>query len=429
MASQVISPTQVNRSTVRSNLKALSFICVKMSTFSHEPAFEAACQSGRIPGAVLVATDATGKFKYAKAFGKTAHGETLSIDSVFWIASCTKLMVSVAALQQVERGHIGLDEDIEKVLPEVTALQVLTGFDDEEKPVYEERQGTITLRHLLTHTTGLSIPIFTPELQQLQKFKGPPATPPKTIEAEFSEPLLFQPGKGWNYGTGYDWAGKMVERFSGLTLEEYMRANVWGPLNMRHMSFSPDSSPEMKERKINMSLKDESGKLVPTTEGYIYLYEDRDDAYGGFAGWGSAESFLQLLQTLCANDGRVLSKELVDEMFRPQLGPETKEGLNHLLKNVDLLRRVYANSFDMDHQVMDHGLGGEIGTRDEVGRRKAGTMSWGGLPNLIWWIDREAGLCGALFTNVVPLGDAEVSKLEGLFEKAVYEQYEEFKKQ
>ena len=76
-----------------------------MSPLSHEAAYEEACREGQLPGAVLVATDATGKFRYAKAFGETAWGEKLSVDSVMWIASCTKLMTSVAALQQVERGN------------------------------------------------------------------------------------------------------------------------------------------------------------------------------------------------------------------------------------------------------------------------------------------------------------------------------------
>ncbi|KAL7624311.1 hypothetical protein AAE478_005872 [Parahypoxylon ruwenzoriense] len=381
-----------------------------MANFSHEPIFEAACHAGEIPGAVLVAADATGKFKYAKAFGKTSRGETLSVDSVMWIASCTKLMTAVAALQQVDRGNIGLDEDVTGVLSEVAALQVLEGFDEEGKPILKERQGTITLR-------------------RLAKFRGFSKTHHRTIIDEFSEPLIFQPGKSWMYGAGSDWAGKLVERLAGLTLEEYMRTNIWDPLAMRYMSFFPDSDPGMKARKIGMSIKDEAGKLTPAEEGYIHPYADRDEPYGGATCWGCAEGYINLLQTLCANDGRVLSKELVDEMFRPQLGPEPKESMNRLVKDVETYRRVFGNSFDLDRQVLDHGLGGQLGTKDEVRRRKAGTMSWGGLPNLIWWIDREAGLCGAYFSNLVPMGDARVVELEAAFERVVYERYEEFKRQ
>ncbi|KAI1083972.1 beta-lactamase family protein [Whalleya microplaca] len=405
-----------------------------MTTYSHESVFEDACHNGQIPGAVLVAADATGKFRYAKAFGKTAFGETLSTDSVMWLASCTKLMTAVAALQQVERGHIGLDEDIDKILPELAALQVLEGFDDEGNPIYQKRDSNYSeaersfcTRHLLSHSSGLAYPMTEPKLQQLATKTDPSAAPPRTIVAEFSTPLFFQPGQGWVYGSSCDWAGKIVERLSGLPLEDYMRANIWDPLGMEHISFAPNTNPEMQACKVGMSLRDESGKLVPTTEGYLQQFEDRNEAYGGAASWGSAEAYLRLLQCLCAGDGRVLGKSLVDEMFRPQLGPEAKESMNHAIRTIESQRRIQANSFDMRHQVLDHGLGGEIGLRDEVGRRLAGTMSWGGLPNLIWWIDRKAGLCGAYFSQLVPPGDTEVNKLEAVFERAIYEQYEKFR--
>ncbi|KAI8961104.1 beta-lactamase/transpeptidase-like protein [Daldinia sp. FL1419] len=400
-----------------------------MTKFPHEAIFEAAYQAGEIPGVALVAADATGKFRYEKAFGKTAHGEPFKTDSVVWMASCSKLMTAVAALQQVQRGHIGLDEDVGKVLPEVAALKVLKDFDAEGKPIFEEKQGPVTLRNMLSHSSGLTMGMFSPKIQRLEKYTGPPAEPPKDLVTEFSQPLVFQPGKGWQYGTSLDWAGKLVERFSGQSLEEYMKANIWGPLNMRHITFAPDSRPETKERKVGMTLRDKDGKLRPTTEGYLFQYGDKKDAYGGAAGWGSAESYISLLQSLCANDGRVLSKDLVDEMFQPQLGPEGKETLNRILRSDPESKRVLANSFDVDHQEMDYGLGGEIGLKDEVGRRYAGTMSWGGLPNLIWWIDRKGGLCGALFTNLIPVGDAKIVELMTQFELSVYEQYEEFKKQ
>lgn len=118
-----------------------------MPRFSHEEAYEEACRKGEIPGAVLVAADATGKFRYGKAFGKTARGEKLALDSVMWIASCTKLMTAVAALQQVEQGKIGLDDDVATLLPELAALEVIDSFDADGKPVLTKRTEKITLRY------------------------------------------------------------------------------------------------------------------------------------------------------------------------------------------------------------------------------------------------------------------------------------------
>lgn len=269
-------------------------------------------------------------------------------------------------------------------------------------------------------------PWLDPKLQRLAASSPPSTKPIRTIVEDFAQPLVFQPGHGWSYGSGLDWVGQIVERLSGLKLGEYMRANIWGPLGMKHMGFNPDESPELKERKIGLSILGEDGRLAPTTEGYIYSHTERDDHYGGTGVWGSAESFLPILQTLCANDGRVLSPALVDEMFRPQLGAESKAALNYTLKNIDIARRVYGNSFDVDNQDFSYGLGGNIGLRDEDGRRAAGTMSWGGIPNLIWWVDRKTGLCGACFTQLMPVGDVNGNNLMRLFEKAIYERYQEF---
>ncbi len=121
-----------------------------MPEFSHESVYEEAYRKGEFPGAALVAADATGKFRYAKAIGKTAAGEDFAMDSVMWIASCTKIMTSVAALQQVERGNIGLDDDVAPWLPELAAQEVLEGFDSEDRPILKKRQEKITLRYLLT---------------------------------------------------------------------------------------------------------------------------------------------------------------------------------------------------------------------------------------------------------------------------------------
>ncbi len=194
---------------------------------------------------------------------------------------------------------------------------------------------------------------------------------------------------------------------------------------MRHVSLDRDS-PGIKERRIGVSQRDsdeEGDGLIPAPSGYPPVWEDHSGGAGAFA---SAESFLPILQTLCANDGRVLGRDLVDEMFRPQLSAQAKAAFNETMKTNEVSRRVYGNSFDVDNQEFDHGLGGELGLKDEAGSRAAGTMSWGGLPNLIWWIDRKTGLCGAQFTQLLPMGDPQSNKLEGLFEKAVYERYREF---
>lgn len=119
----------------------------------HASAIEAASERGSIPGAVLVAADATGRFRYARAFGRTAHGETLRVDSAMWLASATKLMTAVAALQQVERGLVGLDGDLGAVLPEAVREGVLEGWGADGEPILKKREGAVTLRYVRMITT------------------------------------------------------------------------------------------------------------------------------------------------------------------------------------------------------------------------------------------------------------------------------------
>lgn len=242
-----------------------------------------------------------------------------------------------------------------------------------------------------------------------------------------AQPLIYQPGQSWAYSTGLFWAGKAVEQLSGMSLEEYMRTHVWDPLGMKHMSYSPDSHPEMEERKVSLTTRDEQGKLVPTENSEVLQLVRLATADGGGSGcWGSAESYLPLLQSLCANDGRLLRADLVDELFRPQLGAESKKALNHFLKNDELWAKIFGAAWDVPKQDFDHGLGGMVGLVDEPGMRRAGTMTWGGHPNLTWWMDRSTGLCGAYFCQLTPAGDEKVIEMARLFEKAVYEKYDEY---
>ncbi|OBT71565.1 hypothetical protein VF21_09579 [Pseudogymnoascus sp. 05NY08] len=118
--------------------------------------FQQACDARDLPGVVLLASDTTGKFKYEKAFGMKSPGEKIDINATFILASCTKLMTTIAAMQCVERGQIQLDDDVSTVLTELKDIQILTGFNEEtNEPTFTPAKNKITLRHLLTHTSGL----------------------------------------------------------------------------------------------------------------------------------------------------------------------------------------------------------------------------------------------------------------------------------
>jgi CubicO group peptidase (beta-lactamase class C family) len=113
---------------------------------SLEEQFQAACAVREIPSVVLIASGAGGKFQYQKAFGQKSPTEEMRLDTTFIMASCTKLLTSIAALQCVERGQIALDVDLAPVIPEFKDIEVLTGFTDAGEPVLKRAENKITLR-------------------------------------------------------------------------------------------------------------------------------------------------------------------------------------------------------------------------------------------------------------------------------------------
>ncbi|KAL3418827.1 beta-lactamase [Phlyctema vagabunda] len=119
---------------------------------SFENIIQKAVQEVDLPGAVVVGSDASGQTYFANAFGvrslEKGKEEPMSLDAVFWLASSTKLMTVIAALQCVERGRFTLDEDVTRLLPELKDIDILTGFEEgTEEPILVRSKKTITLRY------------------------------------------------------------------------------------------------------------------------------------------------------------------------------------------------------------------------------------------------------------------------------------------
>ena len=172
----------------------------------------AAVQRGDVPGVVAMATDRQ-RVIYQGAFGaaETAAGRAMTTDAIFRIASMTKPITSVAAMQLVEKGQISLDDPAAKYLPELAKLSILTTFDPQSGAyTVQPASTTVTVRHLMTHTSGLGYP-FTSAI--IRDFK------PREGERFAAGPLLFEPGTQWLYGTSTDWLGRLVERVSGQSLD------------------------------------------------------------------------------------------------------------------------------------------------------------------------------------------------------------------
>src|SRR6266446_904017 len=185
-----------------------------------------AAEAKEVPGVVAVAATDKG-ILYEGAFGTRdlAKGPEMTPDTIFRLASMTKAVTSVAAMQLVERGRLQLDQPVGNILPELSAPQVLEGFDDSGAPRLRPAKRPITLRLLLTHTAGFGYEFLNADLIRYVKVSGTPSTSTGKL-ASLRQPLVFDPGDRWEYGINTDWVGRIVEAVSGHSLDTYFGKHI-----------------------------------------------------------------------------------------------------------------------------------------------------------------------------------------------------------
>ncbi|KAF5332035.1 hypothetical protein D9758_014589 [Tetrapyrgos nigripes] len=378
-----------------------------------------------VPGVVLLSGNKSGPV-VQEAFGFKSlkpDAAKVDLDTTFWVASCTKLMTSIAALQLVEKGLVDLDEDITRVLHEWKDAKILTGFDDDGKPITRLARNKMTLRQLLTHSNGMSYSFLSQDLQKYRKAMGMPphgGVGNQTLMETYGDPLLYEPGEGWGYSYATDWAGVVVERLGGCgRLQGYMIKNIWGPLGMDDATFHLSEREDLKANLIQMTTRTVDGALT-TPATHMGSGELQFDSGGGGVYMKPIE-FSKLLSSILRNDEVLLKKDTVEMMFTPQLSNP-----KYLHEWMDKSPMRYHYLKDLPSKVdYNWGLGGLLLLQDTPGRRKAGTLMWGGIPNLSWWIDRKSDLYASYSTQVLPPGDRESLKLIIDFENVLYADIED----
>ncbi|AEO61995.1 hypothetical protein MYCTH_2072388 [Thermothelomyces thermophilus ATCC 42464] len=404
-------------------------------TTEFEARLKKAVDERLIPNAVVLARDKSGKIDYSFSYGPTtldpdATPAQISPDSMFSMFSMTKLITSICALKLVEEGVVGLDEDVSKHLEALAAQPVLTGFDDATgQPTYKDRTRPITLRRLLTHSAGTGYILMDDRLRRWAEATGRPVPVPlrrgggSTVDTRFNYPLLFEPGESWAYGSGLDWAGRLVEKLSGVPLDDFAYQNVLEPVGVPRgaMTFHPlrfasRSSPPDETLVGTASRDPGSGKVVaflPTEEQH---YGEQHDAFGGEGLFGGAGQYLKVLHSILADDGKILKPQTAKYLFEPLLEPAAREALNLALHATDWAVGVIPKGVDYDWSA-----GGLLSTGgDGLGHRNKGFLQWSGMLNMSWFIDREAGVCGVFGTQLLPVNDAKVKELTKEFEDAIY---------
>lgn len=256
---------------------------------------------------------------------------------------------------------------------------------------------------------------MSPLLTQWQEQRGHAVNTGADVPTKFEYPLLFEPGESWSYGTGIDWAGLLVERLTNSTLEEFMKKNIWDPLGITSMTFFPAKNAELNERVPVISSRTPDGKLAPFTA--PFLNTGSTGCFGGHGMYSNMEDYLKVLHSILTNDGKLLQSSAVDTMFKPQLTPESNQGLKDFLKTP--WAAFFIGEF-LPHIDVNWGLGGILFMQDDEGRRKKYTLSWGGMTNPFWLIDREAGLAITFGTQLLMPGDKQCEEVITAVEKEIY---------
>ena len=380
-----------------------------------DAALRSAVDAGEVPGVVAMAATDRGLL-YEGAFGRRGRGgaEAMTPDTVFRIASMTKVITSIAAMQLVEQGKLVLEAPVPDIDPTIGAPRVLEGFDAAGAPRLRPAKRPITLRHLLTHTAGFAYDMWNPALGRYLQSAGLPLRSSGRV-ASIRMPLLFDPGERWEYGINTDWVGRLVEAASGLPLDVYFRERLFGPLGMVDSGFVTTEAQRARQARLHQ--REPDGTLVPQP------LEPPATAAEFWSGGGplysTGRDYLQLLQMLLHggqwNGARVLRPETVALMHANHTG-DLPAGV------MRTARPEMSNDVDLFPGTrVRWGLGYMLNLDPGPSGRSAGTVSWGGIYNTYYWLDPGRRVAGVILTQILPFADARVLGLYGRFERAIYE--------
>ena len=372
-----------------------------------------AVESGRLSGVVALVTDSVGAV-YSHAVGLRAAGTdaAMSPDTIFWLASMTKAVVSVGALQLVDAGKLTLDGDLAHLIPEFADLQVLDGFDDAGTPILRPAKAPVTLRHLLSHTAGFGYGFIQPQIAKWREHSGT-GDPASGIRADMVQPLLFDPGEGWAYGINTDWVGVVVEAASGQRLDAYLNDHIFSPLGMKDTGFA--LSPEQQARKASVHMRGPDGKVMPIPFG---MPENPEVLSGGGGLYGPAPDYARFLRMLL-NGGRhgdrqILKAETVASLGVVQTGP-------HRAGAFKAANPAMSNDFDIYPEMhTGYGLATLLNPEPTAEGRSGLSLAWAGLANTYYWADPAVGKAGLIMTQLLPFGDADMLGLLRSLETAAY---------
>jgi methyl acetate hydrolase len=369
-----------------------------------DTALRDAVDSGDAPMVVAVAADTHGVIYEGAAGPREVSGtEPASVDTVFRIASMTKILTTVAALKLRDEGRLDFAAPVDAYCAAFVEVRVLDGFDG-DRPRLRPPASRATVAQLVTHTAGFAYGFWDGDLTRWHV-----AAKPQNM---FDAPMVADPGTRLVYGISTDWLGRVVEAAAGRPLDEYLTAHVLTPLGMHATTFDPDDA--QRARCAPVHARDEHGDWVATDIDW-----ERSPRWwpGGHGLYSTPRDFLRLQRMLLAGgtlDGvRILAPSTVREAFTNQIGDLW---FPSVIRTVDP-----AASGDFTAGPgRKWGWGLLLETTGPPGMRSAGSGAWAGMFNTYFWVDPHAGLTGALYTQTRPFVDPRILDVYARFERSLY---------
>lgn len=367
------------------------------STSSLDALLDHAVAKRQVPMAVAMVADASGVV-YEHATGAER-------DAIFAIASMTKPVTSAAVMQLVESGRVKLDEPAAAYVKELGAVQVLDGG------TLRPPKSPITVRHLLTHTSGFGYEFMSREILDRVAKKELPSMMGGG-DAFLVAPLLFDPGTRWEYGISTDWLGRLVERVSGQPLDVYFRQQIFDPLGMPDTFFVVPR--EKQDRVVPAYQRTDDGGLAkqpprPAKTGFLS---------GGGGLYSTAPDYMRFVRALLAGgalDGRrMLTARSVAMMSENQIGELT------IRPFPSLIPQLATDNASLPGALDKFGLGFALNSGTTGTARGANSMTWAGIFNTFFWIDRGKQIGAVVMSQMLPGLDPGPAKLFEDFDRAVY---------
>ena len=363
-----------------------------------------ATDRGDVPGVVVAVVNKDGVV-YHEAFGRsrTLTSTPMTKDTIFNMASMTKPVTSVAIMMLVEEGKLKLDDEVAKYLPKYKDPLVISKFNEADS-TYETRPAKrpITIRHLLTHTSGIGYGFASPTLTKIMA---------KTGKTELDLPLLFDPGESWAYGASTRVLGNVVEVISGQKIDVFHESRILGPLGMHDTSYLVP--PSKYPRVVAVNARDAEGKFVERPMPATLTAQVAGD--GGLYGTaGDYGLFLRmLLNRGKLGDTRILSEKSVKTMLESQTGKvvvQPQESANLAVS------RNFPLGAGKDHW----GLGFQLAAETAPNRRTPGSGTWAGIFNTHFFVDPSREIGVVVMMQTLPFYDEAAMKVYAGVEEAVY---------